>query len=126
MNRRQRRKLPHNKKKYSLQDVQKAMNIAITMKKYSKGHLFSKTLKDRCTFCGATMKTKRECQYWFMTFMDRVQTVLINPDFFMDDNVDALWLQHGEDYQNIKLPLNFSDGKKTKTQNDVSEKVKRG
>lgn len=112
-NRKQRRAVKdlHAKKKYSLHDVQAAINIAITMKKYSKGHLFSKTLKDRCTFCGATMKTKKECPYWFMTFLDRLQTVIINPTFFKDDDIQALWLQHGEEYQNIKLPLNFSDGR---------------
>lgn len=102
------------KAKYSLQDVQKAMNIAMEMKKWSKGHLFTKTLKDRCVFCGATMKTKKTCDYWFMTFIDRTQTVLINPSFFMDDNIQALWLQHGDEYKNIQLPLNFGGGKDAK------------
>lgn len=115
MNRAQKRKAmkkdPTMKPKYSLQDVQKAMNIAMEMKKHSKGHLFSKTLKNRCVFCGVTMKARTTCDYWFMTFMDRVQTIIINPDFFMDDNVEALWLQHGEEYQNIQLPMNFGDGK---------------
>lgn len=100
------RKDTRAKAKYSLQDVQKATSIAIEMKKHSKGHLFSKQLKDRCVFCGLTMKTKKECDYWFMTFLDRMQTVLINPDFFRDDEIQALWLQHGEEYQNIQLPLN--------------------
>lgn len=99
------------KKRYSLQDVQKAMNIAIEMKKHSKGHLFSKTMVNKkqeslCVFCGQTMKTKKECDYWVMTLLDRMQTILINPSFFMDDNIEALWLQHGEEYQNIQLPLN--------------------
>ena len=94
------------KPKYSLVDVQKAMNLGIVMKQHSKGHLFSKRLDDRCTFCGQTMKTKKTCQYWIMTFLDRMQTALINPDYFRDDEVQALWLQHGEEYQNIKLPLN--------------------
>lgn len=112
-NRKTRRKVKeiHAQKKYSLHQVQSAINIAITMKKFTKGHLFSKQLKDRCVFCGATMKTKKECDYWFMTFIDRLQTVLINPDFFTGNDIQALWLQHGEEYQNIKLPLNFSDGK---------------
>ena len=107
-NRKQRRaiKSANDKKKYSFTDVQKAVNIAIEMKKHSKGHLFSKLLKDRCVFCGQTMKTKKECIYWFMTFIDRMQTVLLNPNFFRDDEIQALWLQHGEEYQNIKLPLN--------------------
>ena len=110
MNREQRRlknkKDKTQKKKYSLQDVQAAMNIAIEMKKHTKGHLFSKNTKDRCVFCGQDMKTKKECQYWVMTLLDRMQTILVNPSFFMDDNIQALWLQHGEEYQNIKLPLN--------------------
>lgn len=109
MNRKQRRARKENKKKYSLTDVQKAINIAITMKKFSKGHLFSKNLKDKCVFCGASVKTKKECDYWFLTLMDRIQTVLINPSFFQDDEVQALWLQHGEEYQDIRLPLNFTD-----------------
>jgi len=108
-NRKQRRHDPTNRKKYSLQDVQKAISIALMMRKFSKGHLFSKTMKDKCVFCGSTMKTKKQCSYWFMTFLDRVQTVLINPTFFKDDDIQALWLQHGEDYQNIKLPLNVTD-----------------
>ena len=90
------------------------------MKKFSKGHLFSKNLKkkkkkDRCVFCGATTKTRKQCPYWFMTFLDRTQTVLINPDFFTDKDIEALWLQHGEEYQNIKLPLNFTDETKELT-----------
>lgn len=107
-NRKQRRssRKKEDKKKYSLSDVQKALNIAIEMKKHSKGHLFSSNLKDRCVFCGQNMKTRKQCSYWFMTLIDRLQTVLINPDFFRDDEVQALWLQHGEEYNNIKLPLN--------------------
>lgn len=98
-----------NRKKYSLTEVQKAISIAIEMKKISKGHLFSKNLKDRCVFCGQTMKTKKECEYWFMTFLDRLQTVVINPTFFRDDEIQALWLQQGEEYQNIQLPLNVGN-----------------
>lgn len=96
------------KKKYSLQDVQQAMNIALEMKKHSKGHLFSKSQKDRCVFCGVTMKTKKQCKFWFFTFMDRTQTVLINPTFFTADNVEALWLQQSTDYQDVQIPLNMS------------------
>lgn len=94
--------------KYTLKDVQRAMNIAIQMKKMSKGHLFSKTLKDRCVFCGRGMKTKAQCEYWALTFMDRTQTVLINLNYFTDKEIEALWLTHGEEYQEIKLPLNFT------------------
>lgn len=101
-----RREKEISKPKYSLVDVQKAINLGVVMKQHAKGHLFSKNLKDRCTFCGATMKTRKTCSYWFLTFLDRMQTALINPDFFQDDNVQALWLQHGEEYQDIKLPLN--------------------
>lgn len=108
MNRKQRRTQDKKDKKslYSLKDVQKALNIAIEMMKLSKGHLFSAQLKDRCVFCGVTMKTRKKCDYWAMTMIDRLQTILINPDFFRDDEIQALWLQHGEEYQNIKLPLN--------------------
>lgn len=113
-NRKQRRHDPKDRKKYSLHDVQKAINIALTMKKYSKGHLFSKTLKDKCVFCGATTKTRKTCQYWFMTFLDRTQTVLINPSFFTDNEIQALWLIHGDEYQNIRLPLNFTEVKREK------------
>lgn len=93
------------KARYSLEDVQSAISVAIEMKKHSKGHLFSKALKDKCTFCGQSMKTKKQCEYWALTLIDRIQTVLINPTFFTDENVKALYLQHGEEYQNIKLPL---------------------
>lgn len=112
------------KKKYSLQDVQQAINIAIGMKKLTKGHLFLKntTAKDEkgkvdekksfCTFCGQNMQTKKQCEYWVLTLLDRIQTILINPTFFTDDNLQALWLQHGEEYQNIKLPLNVTPDEK--------------
>jgi hypothetical protein len=104
------RQRENSKPKYSLHDVQKAMNLGIVMRQHSKGHLFSKNLKDRCVFCGVTMKTRKQCDYWFLTFMDRTQTALLNPAFFKDDEVQALWLQHGNEYQDIQLPLN--DGKK--------------
>lgn len=112
-NRKHRRSDKRGKKKYSLFDVQRAINIALTMKKFSKGHLFSKALKDKCVFCGVGMKTRKDCPYWFMTFLDRTQTVLINPEYFRDDEIQALWLIHGEEYQNIKLPMNITDVKKT-------------
>ncbi len=102
------------KAKYSLQDVQAAIAIAIEMKKHSKGHLFSTQLQERCVFCGQDMKTKKQCEYWAMTLIDRIQTVLINPTFFTDENVEALYLQHGEQYQNIKLPLISQTIKKQK------------
>lgn len=107
--------------KYTLKDVQKSINIAIEMKKLTKGHLFSAGLKDRCVFCGQSMKTKKQCQYWIMTLFDRIQTILVNPAFFHDDNIQALWLQHGEQYQNIKLPLNVTP--EPKSQTSASEKV---
>ena len=111
MNRKQRRTVEKKDKtakpKYSLQDVQRASNIAITMKRYTKGHLFSKRLKERCVFCGVTMRTKKQCDYWFITFLDRMQSVLVNPEFYRDDEIQVYWLQHGDEYQNIKLPLNF-------------------
>lgn len=99
--------------RYSMNSIHKAMSIAIEMKKISKGHLYSKQLKDRCVFCGQTMKTKKECEYWFMTFLDRLQTVLVNPGFFTNQDIQALWLQHGDEYQNIQLPLvvGLKDGK---------------
>lgn len=100
------------KPKYSLHDIQSAIAIAIEMRKITKGHLFSETLKERCVFCGANMKTKKQCEYWAMTLIDRIQTILVNPSFFTDDNLQCLWLQHGEEYQNIQLPLVFGAEKK--------------
>ena len=106
-----------NKKEFSLDDVQKSLAIAIEMKKLTKGHLFMKNTtaqtkdgkvdaeKSYCAFCGANMKTTKECDYWMMTLFDRLQSILINPSFYTADNIEALWLQHGEEYQNIKLPL---------------------
>lgn len=115
VNRKQRRTQEKKDKatRYSLKDVQRAQNIAIEMMKLSKGHLFSKNLKERCVFCGASMKVRKKCDYWALTMMDRLQSVLVNPTFFRDDEIQALWLQHDEEYQNIKLPLNVGHGKKT-------------
>lgn len=107
MNRAQRRQQDKKDraKKYSLQQVQRSISIAIEMMKLSKGHLFSASLKDRCVFCGVSMKTKKQCDYKTLTLFDRLQTVLVNPTFYTSDNLQALWLQHGNEYQDIKLPL---------------------
>lgn len=114
MNRQQRRarakKVQSAKKKYSLEDVQRAINISIKIRSLSKGHLFNKNLKDRCTFCGATMKTKKMCDYWFLSFLDRMQVVLLNPDHFTDDPIEALWLTPGDEYKDIKIPLHSKEG----------------
>lgn len=114
-NRRSRRTTERRERKklYSLHDVQRAINIAIEMKKLTKGHLFSKIMVDKnqkslCVFCGQNTSTKKECIYWAMTLIDRIQTVLVNPTFFHDNEIEALWLQHGDEYQNIKLPLNVT------------------
>jgi hypothetical protein len=96
----------NGKAKYSLHDVQKAINIAIEMRKLTKGHLFSKNLKERCTFCGATMKTRKMCDFWFLTFIDRLQVILINPSYFTDQEIEALWMQNGEEYKDVKIPIN--------------------
>lgn len=109
MNRQQRRirskTVKAAKKKYSLEDVQRAMNIALAIRQLSKGHLFSKSLKDKCVFCGASMKTKKMCDFWFLSFLDRLQVVLINPEHFKDNEIDALWLKAEDEYGNVKVPL---------------------
>jgi hypothetical protein len=97
------------KKKYSLEDVQRALNIAMEIRKLTKGHLFSKNMKDRCVFCGATMKTKKMCDYWFVSFMDRLQVVLINPEHFRDNEIEALWIKSEDEYGNIKVPLSVPE-----------------
>lgn len=109
MNRLLRRKQERTqgRKKYSLIDVQKAMNVAMEMKKFTKGHLYNKSMKDRCVFCGATLKTKKQCAYWFYTFLDRMQVVLINPDFFTDKDIQALWMRNEEEYKEVQFPLNM-------------------
>lgn len=129
--RRIKRKLDRNKDDtyaakgyYNLKSFQRALNIAVEMKKYTKGHLFSKTLKDRCVFCGKTPKTTTECPYWVLTLFDRIQTVLVNPTFFRDDELQALWLQHGDEYQNIRLPINITPPGKPKARKDRDESTK--
>lgn len=109
MNRLTRRKQERRQKrpKYSLIDVQKAMNIAVEMLKLTKGHLFSKTLKERCVFCGATLKTRKKCEFRLFTFMDRTQVVLINPSFFTDNEVQALWVRAEDEYKEVQFPLNM-------------------
>lgn len=94
------------KQKFTLLELQKAFSIANEMKKESRGHLFSKTLKERCVFCGVDRETKVECEYWFLTFIDRVQTILVNPDFFVGVDAEANWLQHGDEYEGIRIPTN--------------------
>lgn len=107
MNRKDRRKSirVHSRKKYSLIEVQKSISIALEMRKSSNGHLFKSSMKERCVFCGATRKSRKQCEYWFLTFMDRMQMVLVNPTFFTADDIEALWLQHGPEYDQIRIPL---------------------
>lgn len=91
--------------KFNLVDVQKAISVALEMRKESRGHLFRKGPKKTvCVFCGAGRRTKEDCEYSFMTFLDRMQTVLINPEFFHGDDSQANWLQQGEMYKDIKVP----------------------
>jgi hypothetical protein len=97
------------KQKFTLLELQKAISISLEMKKASRGHLFSKNLKERCVFCGVTRRTKKECEYWFLTFLDRVQTILINPQFFSADDIEAIWLQHAAEYASIQIPLVKAD-----------------
>lgn len=114
MNRRLRRKYIRKEKalKFTLEDIQRALKIAANMRKENKGHLYQKLLtKDKksinlkCIFCGAPQKTKKQCDYWVMTLIDRFQSILINPTFYQDDDKEALWLQQGEVYKQIKMPL---------------------
>jgi len=98
----------NKKPKYSLEDMQKAMNIAIEMKRLTRGHLYMKNNPERCVFCGFK-SSKKECRFWFMTFMDRWQSVLLNPTFFHDKEIEAIWIQ--PEYQDIKLPVNLKDQK---------------
>lgn len=93
------------KQQFTLLDLQKALAIALEMKAYTKGHLLSETLKGRCVFCGKTKRTKTECEFWMLTYIDRVQTILINPDFFVGMDDKAFWLQHGNQYNEIKIPM---------------------
>ena len=91
--------------KFTLIDVQKAISIALEMRKESRGHLFKKGPKRTvCVFCGAGRRTKEDCEYSLLTFFDRMQTVLINPDFFRGDDKQANWLQQGEMYKDIRVP----------------------
>ena len=109
MNRKVRRKMQaegkkQGKKKFTLMQLQKAFSVALEMKKESRDHLFKSYLKERCVFCGADRKTKKQCDFWFLTYLDRVQTILINPQFFANDDEQANWLQQGDEYKEIKVP----------------------
>lgn len=97
------------KQKFTLLELQKAFSIAQEMEKESRGHLFSHHMKERCVFCGKGRRTKIHCDYWFLTFMDRVQTILINPTFFVGADTEALWLQHAAEYAAIQVPVVKND-----------------
>ncbi len=99
----QRKAKAQSKQKFTLLDLQKALSIALEMRKESKGHLFKSHLKERCVFCGEDRKTKKDCEWWFMTFLDRLQTILINPQFFVGNDLEANYLQHGDEYKDIKV-----------------------
>lgn len=92
------------KQKFTLLELQKAISIALEMKKESRGHLFNVHTKERCVFCGVGRRTKKECEWWLLTFIDRLQTILLNPDFFIGQDYQANYLQHGDEYQDIVIP----------------------
>lgn len=101
--RRYAKKAKTDKPKYSLEEVQRAMGIAMRMNSATKGHLYKKEMKDLCVFCGATMKTRKKCEYWFLTFTDRLQVILINPDFYQDDDDNAKWVMNGPEYEKVRV-----------------------
>lgn len=116
MNREARRKRDkavrgQSKQKFTLLDLQKSFAIALEMVKESRGHLFNPHMKDKesglelCTFCGQDRKTEEECDFERLTWIDRVQTILLNPDFFRESEAEAIYFQHGENYQDIRIPL---------------------
>jgi hypothetical protein len=116
MNREQKRKVTKKakgqaKQKFTLLELQKAMAIALEMNRESKGHLFSETLKNKatgielCVFCGQDRTTTIQCESWFITYHDRLQTILINPLFFVGADQEAYWLQHGTEYEEIRIPM---------------------
>lgn len=88
---------------FTLLELQRATHIANEMRKASRGHLFTKSLKERCIFCGEDRKTRTDCASWFQTFLDRMQTILINPEFYKDDDIEGYFYQHGDEYGGIKL-----------------------
>lgn len=109
-NRAQRRKMNKidqelSKPKYSLTDVQRATKIALQMRKLTKGHLFTKVSDSRCVFCGAKGKGKNECEFWFLTFMDRQQVVLLNPNHFDDALIDSYWLMAADEYKDVRIAV---------------------
>lgn len=109
MNRAQRRQLKKDdrvkaKPKYSLIDVQRATKIALQMRQLTKGHLFTKASTAHCVFCGKKGKGKTECEYWFLTFLDRQQVILINPDYFDDEKIKAFWLMAADEYTEVRIP----------------------
>lgn len=99
------------KQKFTLLDLQKAFSIALEMVKESRGHLFSPTMKHKdtghplCVFCGQQQDTKEECDFERLTWMDRVQTILLNPDFFRESEAEAIFFQHGDEYKDLSIPL---------------------
>lgn len=112
MNRKFRRKQQKiaSVKKYSLADIQRALAIAANMRKHTKGHLYIRSLNKnkkigiKCVFCGVSEKARKQCDYWFLTILDRFQAVLVNPDFYKDSDDEAYWLLASEGYANIKIP----------------------
>lgn len=92
-----------DKPKYSLEDIQRAMGISMRMNEATKGHLYKKHMDDKCVFCGATLRARKQCEHWFLTFVDRLQVILINPDFYEKDDDNAYWLIP-EEYGKVKVP----------------------
>ena len=120
MSRKQRRqqKKRENAKKYSIMDIHRALRIASNMKKATNGHLYKKvltkdkkSLKLKCVFCGKGTSNKKTCDDWVLTYLDRFQSILVNPDFYKEDDTEAVMLLQGNEYKQIKLPAGIKNVK---------------
>ncbi len=67
---------------------EKALRIADKQMKDSNGHFYWRMLKTRCSNCGRSPKQKGKCSGWFQTFIQRLETVLLNKMYLSDDYKD--------------------------------------
>ena len=68
---------------FTLEEWDKMLKIADEMMKASNGHEFETILKTRCIHCRRSPKVKTRCGGWFMTFIHKLELVMLNKESYL-------------------------------------------
>ena len=66
------------KKKYTIDQIERAFKLGDERMKKSNGHRYIQILKTRCAYCGRSPKQKGRCSRWYQTLYTYAIEVLLN------------------------------------------------